>query len=231
MRETAFIAIITVLIALTSCKKDDEIKSDDLKPNVSGVHDTIKPLDYFPAFPGSYWIYDNYDTLKVADQYEKYIFNSAEYSAVPDYDTLYLPKLILNGVYNPTDTFAFVREYSISKAGKSDYRAPSFKYIISEYEDSTFIIGGRIENHQIMGKTIKTDTSVTVGTKTYDDVLITIELDIACNEQGGYPIDSCAYKREFYANGVGLIKRESGGYIPNENWITDFELKNYHINE
>ncbi len=224
MRRTIIFGVIIVLIGLISCEKDKEIK-----PIESVAYDTIIPLDYFPAYPGSYWIYDNNDTLKVADQYEKYIFNSAEYDEVPDYDTLILPKLILNGVFNPTDTFAYVNGYSISKERISDYRDPAFKYILSETEDSTFAIGGRFQIHQIIGKTIKTDTSIIIGSATYDNVLITIELDLACHEQGGYPIDSCAYKREYYAKGIGLIKRESGGYIPDENWTTDFELKEYNI--
>lgn len=218
------VGAISFLIGLMSCVKDNPTK-----PDTNIVYDTIKPLDYFPAFPGSYWVYDSNDTLKVAEDYELYVFNSAGYTAEPDYDTLVLPKLRSNRIYNSGDSCAFVNGYSISKGENSETRDPSFKSILSETEGSTFTIGGRWQYHQIMGKTIKTDTSIMIGDTKYDKVLITIEFDVACNEQGGYPVDSCAYKREYYAKGIGLIKRESGGYIPNENWITDFELKEYDI--
>jgi hypothetical protein len=224
MKTTFIFGTLTILFGLTSCERSNEDKPED-----TVIHDTIKPLEYFPTYPGSYWIYDNNDTLIVTAQYEKYIYNSAGFDATPNIDTLVLPKLKLNGIYNPNDTFAYVKGYSISKAINSDYRDPAFKFILSEAESATFIIGGRWQYHQIIGKTIKVDTTITIDDVRYDSVLITIELDIACNEQGLYPIDSCAYKREYYAKGIGLIKRESGGYIPNENWTTDFELIKYKI--
>ena len=30
----------------------------------------VEPLDYFPAYPCSYWVYSSGDTLKVNDKYE-----------------------------------------------------------------------------------------------------------------------------------------------------------------
>src|SRR5690554_623931 len=137
MRKTIIFGLITVLVGLISCEKDKETK-----PNDNIVYDTIKPLDYFPAFPGSYWIYDNNDTLKVADQYEKYIFNSAGYTAEPDYDTLILPKLILNGIYNGVDTFAYVKENSISKKSNSNYRDPAFQELFNVNEGGQFVFQG-----------------------------------------------------------------------------------------
>jgi hypothetical protein len=221
MKTIKIFVLLSFFLGFISCDKDNVEKPDEYK--------TIVPLDYFPAFPGSYWVYDNGKTLKVADQYEKYIFNSAHYSASPKYDTLLLPKLILNGFFNSNDSFAYVNEYAITKANISSYKDPAFKCILSEFEDSIFEIGGRDQIHKIVGKTIKKDTSIIINSRKYENVLITIELDLSCNEQGGYPVDSCAYKREFYAKGIGLIKRESGSYIPVNKWTTDFELKEYHI--
>lgn len=223
MRKT-FI-IITALIGLISCEKDKEAKMDN-----SVVYDTIIPLNYFPAFPGSYWIYDSNDTLKVANQYEEYIFNSAGFTAVPDFDTLFLPKLILNGVFNPTDTFAYVNGYSISKAKKgSHYRDPAFKGLLSLNEGSQFSIGGSFQGHKIIGKTIKVDTTISIGTVEYKNVIVTIRFDRACELGLGVTPEECAYLREYYAKDVGLIKREVRSSITNTDFVKDIELVKYEI--
>jgi len=212
------------LFPLISCKKSNDILPDDVI-----VYDTIKPLEYFPAFPGSYWIYDNNDTLKVADQYKMYIFNTAGYSAIPVYDTLILPKLILNGVFNPPDTFAYVKEYSISKSSRSNYRDPVFKGILSLNEGSEFVIGAASHGHRITGKTIKVDTTIFIGSNEYRNVIITIHFDYACvNSTGGTP-EECASVREYYAKNIGLIKRERRNYPVETDFIKEIGLIKYEI--
>ena len=195
------------------------------------LYDTIKPLEYFPAYPGSIWIYDNNDTLKVESQYEKFIFNSAGYAAVADYDTLILPKLILNGIYNPNDTFGYVREYSISQSNESNYRDPAFKEFLSLTEGAEFTIGGAIQGHKMTGKTIKVDTTIYIGTKKYENVIMTIQYDYACvSGTGGTPED-CATLREYYAKDVGLIKREKRNYPIGTDFVKDIELIKYEIDK
>lgn len=224
MRNTFGFGVIIFLTGLISCDKDTETN-----PSNSVVYDTIQPLNYFPAYPGSYWVYDNNDTLKVAGQYEKYIFNAAGYTAEPDYDTLILPKLILNGVFNLTDTYAYVNGHSISKASESNYRDPAFKELLSLTEGSEFIIGGAVQNHKITGKTIKVDTVITIGAIEYNDVVMTIQFDEACvSGTGGSPED-CATLREYYAKDIGLIKREMSNHSTESGFIKDFELISWEI--
>lgn len=188
-------------------------------------------MEYLPAFPGSYWIYDNNDTLKVADQYEKYIFNSAGYTAVPDYDTLMLPKLILNGVFNQPDTYAYLNEYSISKSNESNYRDPAFKELLSLTEGSEFTIGGAIQGHKIKGKTIKVDTTIYIGTTEYKNVIMTIQYDYACVLGTGGSPEDCATLREYFAKDVGLIKRETRNYPIEIEFVKDIELIKYKLNK
>ena len=223
MRKTIIFGVITVLIGLISCVKDNETKPDD-----SVIYDTIKPLDYFPAYPGSYWIYDDNDTLKVADQYEKYIFNSAGYTAEPDYDTLILPKLILNGVFNSPQTFAYVNGYSISQS-TGNYRDPAFKDILSVNQGDELIIGGAVQGHQIRGRVVKTDTTIEVNGSIYENVIITIHFD---NYWSGYGMTETeyAFEREYFAKDVGLIKREIKNYPIDTEFKNDIELIKYEIN-
>jgi hypothetical protein len=224
MRKIFAFGIITLLIGLISCEKDNETK-----PLNGVLYDTINPLDYFPAYPGSYWIYDSHDTLKVADQYEMYIFNSAGYSAEPNYDTLILPKLILNGVFNQPDSFAYVYEYSISQSSGSHYRDPAFKQILSLTEGSEFNIGGAILGHKITGKTIKVDTIMNIGTTKYENVIITIQFDYACVSGTGSSPEDCATLREYFAKDIGLIKRETRNYPIETAFLKDIELIKFEI--
>ncbi len=224
MKKTIILGIFALLLGLSACEKADQTTLND-----KVIYETVKPLDYFPAFPGSYWVYDSNDTLKVADQYEKYIFNTAAYDAVPDYDTLMLPKLILNGVLNAPDTFAYVNEYSISKAKTSHYKDPAFKTLLSLTEGAEFAIGGAIQGHKITGKTIKVDTTITVGNTVYEDVIVTIQFDDACvNGTGGTPED-CATMKIYFAKDIGLIKREKRN--ESLDFVTDIELVEYKINK
>ena len=121
LKTTFILGTLTVIFGLISCENDNALKPEDIVVNDTNtvVYDTIKPLEYFPAYPGSYWVYNNGETLKV-DGYEKYIYNTAGYTAVPDYDTIVIPKLILNGIFNNPDSYAYVKEYSISKSSNSN---------------------------------------------------------------------------------------------------------------
>lgn len=211
---TAFIAIS----ALFSCEKNDKAPV---------VATTVQPLPYFPAFPGSYWIYDNGDTMKV-DGYFDYTFNSASYTAEPVYKTFKLPKLVLNGIFNDNDTYAYVNEYSISKANESNYKDPAFKELLSLTENTEFTIGGASQGHRITGKTVKTDTTITVANVQYNDVIVTIQYDEACITYGNGTPESCADIREYYSKNVGLIKREKRDNI-SDVFVDDINLVEYYV--
>ncbi len=213
MRTNLFFGFMVLLIGLISCEKEK--------------YDIIKPLSYFPALPGSYWIYDNNDTLKVADHYEKYTFNAASYDAgEPDYQTVVLPKLILNGIFNSPDTYAYVREYSLSKSSRSHYRDPAFKEMLSPIQGKGLIIGGAYHYHRISGRVVKTDTSIVVNGVMYNNVIVTIHFDEACTNHG-FSENECAWEREYFARDIGLIKREikTDTIFKKDIELIEFEIK------
>ena len=217
------IVIILLVFGLLSCEKQNVSGTEP----INETYDTIKPLEYFPAYPGSYWVYNNGDTLKVSDEYEIYIYNSADFDAEPKYDTIVVPKLILNGFYNSLDTFAFVKQYSISKPKNSGYRDPAFKGILSVTEGAEFTIGAVYQGHRWVGKTIKKDTVIEIVNTLYTDVIITIQYDEACTDFGNIP-EECATIKEYYAKNIGLIKREIRSF-PDTSFVTDFEINYYEI--
>ncbi len=61
---------ISIIIILVGCKKEELPDPIDTKSGNFRGCDTIKPLSYLPAYPGSYWIYSNGDTIKTSDSYE-----------------------------------------------------------------------------------------------------------------------------------------------------------------
>ena len=215
MKTTFIIGALSILIGFISCKKDKE-------------YDKIEPLEYFPAFPGSYWIYDNNDTLKV-EGYEKYTYNSSFYTATDEYVTLVLPKLTLNGIFNQKDAFAYLKEYSLSKSSNSNYRDPAFIELLSLIEGAEFTISAPWQGSQMLGKTIKVDTSIFIGTKKYENVIVTIHFDYACVSITGRSPENCAFVKEYYAKNIGLIKRERR-YHFDSTFVKDFQLIDYKIN-
>jgi len=220
MKHFLIIGTILSVISLSCSKSNNE-------PAPTVVFDTIFPGEYFPAFPGSWWLFDNGDTMKVAGRYEVFVFNAAGYTAEPDYDTLVLPKLIPNGIFNPPDEFAFVNGHSISKGSFAIYRDPAFKGLLSTVEGLEFAIGGAVQGHKITGKTINTDTAVYVGQNLYQDVIITIQFDYACVSGTSNSPEGCAYLREFYARNIGLIRRDT---LNGDEYVKAFELKEFFIN-
>ena len=226
MKKKLYFAFLIFLGMLISCNKDIEIQAI----NNFVAFDTIKPMEFFPAYPGSYWIYDNNETLKVANQYEKYIYNSAGYTSEPEYDTLVLPKFILNGIYNQGDTFAYLKEYSLSKSSSSNYRDPAFKKLLSLTEGSEFVIGEAVQGHKTTGKTIKVDTSIFIGTQKYENVIVIIQFDNSFLSEFAQTPEECAFLREYYAKNIGLIKREKRNYPMDTVFIKDIEITKYEIN-
>jgi len=167
--------------------------------------------------------------MKVADQYEKYTYNSGGYTGTEHMVSLVLPLLYTNGIYNNNDSYAYVNEYSISKSSDAFYKDPSFIKILSINEGESFRMGHADGGYQPSGITVKKDTSIKVNGIVFDIVLVIIHLDMQC-PQSGIPLDSCASMIEYYAKGVGLIRRDVGGYYPEDHMETKFEILDYHIN-
>jgi len=206
--------VLSVIVGLISCKKNND------------VYEKIEPLEYFPAFPGSYWVYDNNETLQV-EKYERYTYNTEAYDGEPKYETLILPKLVLNGIFNAPDAIAYIKRYSISKSSYHIYRDFAFIDLLAETEGSTFYITSTWGGNRNEGKTIKKDTSIIVQNKRYDNVLITVQYNTGCWNPN-YSIEECSTIKEYYAKNVGLIKRERR-HIADSVWTKDIELVEYNI--
>ena len=195
------IGLFFISIFFYACRKDEFV---DYK--------IIEPLQYFPVYPGSFWIYNTGDTMKIYDAYQS--SGIIEYSQKGEETILVLPKLIANQTFNNTDVF--INEYSY--IGTSNWR------FLSLIEGEQYAISNYYQGHQQFRKTIKVDTSIIIGNRVYQDVIIIAEYESAC----GYG-EGCYELKDYFAKDVGLIKREY------KNWQDSLfysvsELEGYFIN-
>jgi hypothetical protein len=78
MKKVRFITTIILLVGIfyISCESSDEII------NVVPIYDTIKPLSYFPVFPGSYWRYVIYKNFNDDISFDSETDTSYSYDSV-----------------------------------------------------------------------------------------------------------------------------------------------------
>lgn len=211
--------LFPVLISLFSCEKENG-------PDPEENYDTIFPREYFPVYPGSWWVYHTGDTLKTKSEYQLFTYRS-ECGDLTDTRSLVLPQFQFNNIFGAR----YINEYLLSNPFLQCAYPLPFIQILSDTLGKVFIKGEPEFYHQLLGKTIKKDTSITVNGRRYDDVLVTVEFDRACSDNSEYTPELCATMREYYAKGVGLIKREKGRNINYAEWYTEYELVDYKINK
>ncbi|MBP1644647.1 MAG: hypothetical protein H6Q16_222 [Bacteroidetes bacterium] len=185
-------------------------------------YDTILPKEYFPAFPGSYWVYNNTDTLRVMEDYQLYIYRRyLDYYGV-EYvdDTIVLPKFYPNSIYGDV----LILRYEISNF-RGSHNEPAWKGILSETLGGVFYQSASEFGNQNIGMTVAVDTTIIVNGVTYNDVIVTV----LYNRAFMLPPELCFYYRDYYAKGVGLIKREETDYPPSSEVRVLFELTDYNI--
>lgn len=195
--------IISILgLLLWSCRKDELV---DYK--------TIEPLSYFPAYPGSYWVYNNGDTMKVSDFYEP--SGSVEYAQNGIKTFLLFPKLLANQTFSTSNIY--INEYQFEG---------SFKWpFLSITDGDVFAVSNYSQGHQRFRKTIKKDTSIVIGNTTYSKVIVVAEFESLC----GYG-EECYELKYYFAEDVGLIKREYRNW-QDSLFYSEFELETFFINQ
>lgn len=204
---------------MISCEKNG---TTDEEP----ILDTIPPGEYFPVYPGSWWVYQKGDTLKTADDYQEFTYIS-DCDDLRNTRSLALPLFLDNNIYGSR----YVNRYMLSNPFL-DCRYPlPFIPVLSDTLGQVFVKGVPDLYHHLLGKTIAKDTSIKINGVVYEDVIITIEYDRACSESSGYTPVQCATMKEYFARGIGLIKREKGRNIVYTEWETEYEIRDFHINK
>lgn len=213
--KSIFIALLSLIlispIFFSSCKKDQVLASNSSVP----VYDTLFPLDYFPAFPGSYWKYINSNNDTTISQ------TSAEYK-LDHYvccgnfvsDTFYVP------VHNGTPIWG----YSAHSGLIGNALSTPMRRILSDSlpVGSTWYVlnyGSDIIKKRVSAK----DTSVTINGTVYYPTIVIEEY----YPPGGAPPMPFLYRR-YYTKDIGLIREDHYHYLDSS--ITSIEIFDYFIN-
>lgn len=195
------------------------------------VYPTIEPLSYFPAYPGSYWEYNDSLLLEVSDNYVQYVYNKGVHESYHK-DTLMLPELKTIGIFNGNGKRSYVKEYEISRPNydPSSWQNGPFQPILSPNLGEEFYVkyytGSGV---YYKGRNVKMDTSINVAGTTYTNVTIqrfySSQYPVTPTVQNYF----CATKRDFYAKDVGLIRRDVK-LAQDTVFITTYKLTDYFIN-
>ncbi len=216
-----YLILILIAVIFVSCKKEND---NNNITSISSVYDTIYPLSYFPAFPGSYWIYSNDDTLKIEDNYELYYYDKSYFDQAPDYDTVYLPKFKINSIFNsssPDEKYIHVYKYEIENFS---YRL-LFRSIMSETLGNRFPVAENFGGHSPYAITTTVDTSMQIENNYYPKVLIvSYYTEPTDTNSHVFP-----YRHDYFAKNIGLIMRDHK-YYQDTAFITDYTLTSYMIN-
>lgn len=191
------------------------------------AYDTAHPHPVFPAWPGSYWVYNTGDTLKALD-YKLLTYNKAAYDAAPEYDTLVVVRLKVKNIFNLPDTFAFLKNDELSRPRGASYRQSFFSPLFSK-NPGIFYTSEPWQGHAMVGETIATDTSVQVGLLGFEKVIVVQWFDNLVAQMMGK--EQAVFQREFWVENVGLIRRDEKP-VPSgpENFTTTLLLHRWSIN-
>jgi len=181
--------------------------------------ETIQPLPYLPAFPGSYWKYSNGDTYTTSATYKKDVY-SVFYGSNLVYtaDTFYVP--IYNGA--PLWGYKVHDEYAI--VWPNEQTTPLVRIISDSLPTGANWRVARSGNHSGVWVYISAkDTSISISGKDYYPTIVLYYKSIVNNDR------QIPYKRAYYTKNIGLVKEELLSWM-DSSVISEKHIVDYFIN-
>lgn len=178
------------------------------------VYDTVKPLSYFPVYPGSYWTYsDNYTyttspTYKLDSYCVTFNNSTGEYTVKSAYVPFYMGKPIWG--YQVHDEQQFTQNPPIR-----------FQWVISETIDAWQV--SAVSHHLFFAEVIARDTTITISGVNYYPTIAVQYTHKYTYPSPGSPI--FLGSRAYYTKDIGLVKTEKfneDGTLSGENHIVSY---------
>ena len=187
MRIVKISIVLLLFCALVSgCKKD---KVQAMESLVCGDCDTIKPYDFFPIFPGSYWKYiDTENELSQENIAPNYIIDSGSNSQFSS-SKYYVP------VYKNYAYWGYERHNHNAKIGQEEH----FVKLVSEVDTTWKVVTSLFG---INRTSEKLSTTLTVSGISFSNVN-----SVTDRYTYGPPVQAII-SRSFYAKNVGLIRKD-----------------------
>lgn len=213
------------LLILNSCRKEN---CQDLYKDIS-THDTIFPHPYYPAYPGSWWEYNNSKTVTVEPYWQQFVYlthienQGCTFTTV---DTIYLP-LIGDDYLNYNKLTTSYQDHYMSERIIFNDKESSWKSFQNPESEFTELTGkslsssGMAFDKYYRTVTSQLDTMTLSGTPFHDIMVVEEEMHYDLNKIG-YIITY------YYAKDVGIIKEVLETGIPEFDY--DLELTDYFIN-
>lgn len=198
----------------TSCKKDQAAQSSG---NTSTqVYDTVYPLSYFPAYPGSWWKYvdSNNDTTEntTAPGYlpDSYIISGQAYES----------GVHLVPYYNDIPIWGYdAHEGYVTNSASTPLRTILSDTLPVGSSWTVFYWGGTGVDRKILAR----DTTIAIGTNSYFPTIVVEEYYTA-----GPPTNPWIAKR-YYTRDVGLVREELHNYL--DSTVNTRNLIDFYINQ
>ena len=194
--------LLFILVLSFSCQKEEE-------PPI------IYPKNYFPAYPGSYWVYTNGDTRTVEPDY--YLHSYQKGVVGPDFsEEAYVPKM----------EHYYVYEYSITQNSVTH----PLKQLLSEKLNESWVVKDW-NDEEIKRKVVAINDTINIdqypytndSVTSYSPVIIVIEYP---SKEG----ETHWRSKEYYAKNIGLIRRDVNISRDTIDPVIVFELVNCSIN-
>jgi hypothetical protein len=185
-------AFCLLALILQGCESDD---SNDVTPVPTATYDTIHPLDYFPCWPGSWWLYADSD---------------GDTSITRTDSAWHLDSYIESGAAFHSDTFYVPLYEGIPIWGYEAHTGPisnSGSYPLTRILSDTLPVGSSWLVHYWSGTGVSRrifaiDTTLQSGTTVFYPT-IGVEEYYSTGPQGAPTI-----AKRYYTSGIGMVRED-----------------------
>lgn len=222
------ILILVCSVLIFSCRKDSvyvEDNSNNLTDSLdtleAPIYDTIFPGEYWPAYPLTYWNYTNYNGDNV-----NWVIDSIYHL----YDGAYHPLFLTANKYVKFDKILQYQYHGLGASTISESPIYAEAPEANHWEAICQVSFVTFEFVQFTGDPqmspwrrtfVNIDTTITnLNNDTYDNVLVMKEYMTSDNTHRYF---------DYFALGVGLVKRDSVDVADTNNLIEILTLDSYNI--
>ena len=228
-------SMFIVFLLIFSCSKkeiqdiEETEESEEREEIIIPSYDTIFPSEYLPAYPGSWWKYDNGETIKIDSVYHLRSIYTPDCAGGRDTLTVYLPRMNNTRMFESSDSLISVYDNQIfgrSVPACFNYE-PSYKNyypVFRPNDNAGWDLSVRHAGYYDAGISYLTE-NYSINDTSYDSINYALEY-----VYGGGGVQNWTVKRVF-AKHIGLIHYVERKYIGSNDTIVNIKLLDYYIND
>ena len=206
--------LFMITIHLVGCSKEDDIHLEE--ENVECINPEL-PGDYFPAYPKSWWNYSDLNNevfeIEISSNYQE-----CEGKCRP----------VLENINKCIQGNSLIQRFYAGQGTSGIIESPIYSTVLDSvlvcpisfatFEEQDAFLGSSDVRYRRKATTI--DTTISVNSSTYDNVLVMYEY---------HQFDSLHRYYDYFAKDIGLIKRDSVNAQDSTELIEILRLESYHV--